>query len=446
MKRLFLFSLFLLIINSCAWNDPTDDDVKTTLSSLTSSSQLSFVYFTSAEVSLYSGVIMQHVSGNSGTMLEISKYNLLPTYFDNPWNYCYLGVLSNLKSIIEIADENNYGKYSGIAKILMANTLGVATDLWGDIPFKENFISGSNSFEPNYDPQEELYEQIFILLDQGIDDLTIHGNDFYPTIDDLFFGGDPDRWIRYANFLKLRYNLHLNKRQGNINLLDIIDQPMFDLPGDKLKLRFSDLRTKNPIYSFLNSDVNQIKASSTFLEILNQMNDPRVSFYYKKNSEGNFVGIIPGDVNELASSLSDSIKSEGSRVILGSFTEQMFIQAEVYFMNNDPESSLQALEEAIRSSFIDYSISNDEWIENYLDGLELSLENIIEAKYIALFLQSEVWNDWRRTGFPQLIPPPTNSNGGVIPRRFSYPQSEFDFNPNNVPQGISITEGVWWDI
>jgi hypothetical protein len=49
-------------------------------------------------------------------------------------------------------------------------------------------------------------------------------------------------------------------------------------------------------------------------------------------------------------------------------------------------------------------------------------------KYLALFTQSEPFIDWRRTGYPALVP----DNGSSIPGRFLYPQSELDFNGPNV--------------
>lgn len=445
MKRYLVIVFLFLLVNSCGWEDPSNVDVRTTLSSLTSSSQLSFAYFVSGETSLYTGMVMQQVVGNNGKMLDITTYNFTPTYFDNIWSICYLGVFSNLKSTIELAEKNGYGKYSGISKILMANTLATATDLWGDIPFIGNFIQDENSFQPEFDSQEELYTQIFSLLDQGIDDLTVHGDDFYPTTDDLFFGGDPDKWIRYANFLKLRYYLHLSKLQGYTNLIDNMDQPMFNSSGDALRIDFSYLNASNPVYSAIGSDFNQVKASQFFLENLVSNADPRVSFYFKKNLEGNYSAVIPGETDNLASNLSDSISGSDARITLGSYTEQMFILAEVYLMDNKPDLSLNALEEAVRSSFTDCGITNEEWMSNYISSIDISLETIINAKYSALFLQTEAWFDWRRTGYPEISSPSENSTGGIIPRRFSYPQNEIDYNPN-IPLNITITDRVWWDV
>ncbi|HSV75935.1 MAG TPA: SusD/RagB family nutrient-binding outer membrane lipoprotein, partial [Bacteroidales bacterium] len=62
---------------------------------------------------------------------------------------------------------------------------------------------------------------------------------------------------------------------------------------------------------------------------------------------------------------------------------------------------------------------------------------------VALFLQPEVWSDFRRTGFPQLTP--FNPAENTIPRRMLYPQNELNNNPDKVPQNITIFSRVWWD-
>lgn len=76
----------------------------------------------------------------------------------------------------------------------------------------------------------------------------------------------------------------------------------------------------------------------------------------------------------------------------------------------------------------------------------------------------EAWSEWRRTGYPRLIPANTNiSNFGVVTtsdghkdgvRCIPYPQSELTQNAENVVKpltltGVEITAAnvnVWWDV
>jgi hypothetical protein len=66
--------------------------------------------------------------------------------------------------------------------------------------------------------------------------------------------------------------------------------------------------------------------------------------------------------------------------------------------------------------------------------LPASLQNIIEEKYVALFLNPEVWSDWKRTCLPSLAPPPGTVG---IPGRLGYGQNEINTNNPNVPNTSS---------
>lgn len=66
----------------------------------------------------------------------------------------------------------------------------------------------------------------------------------------------------------------------------------------------------------------------------------------------------------------------------------------------------------------------------------------------------EAWSNWRRTGFPVLIPInyPGNVTGGTIPRRFTYSLAESSSNEKNLNEararitgGDFLTSRVWWD-
>jgi hypothetical protein len=82
--------------------------------------------------------------------------------------------------------------------------------------------------------------------------------------------------------------------------------------------------------------------------------------------------------------------------------------------------------------------------EEALHGLDLQeipvlvgnalLEAILREKYIALFLNYEVWNDYKRTCFPEV----QTSDGDAIPGRLLYGATERATNPrtDDNPRGI----------
>ena len=84
---------------------------------------------------------------------------------------------------------------------------------------------------------------------------------------------------------------------------------------------------------------------------------------------------------------------------------------------------------------------------NAPNALPATLQNIIEEKYVTLFLNPEVWNDYKRTCLPSLAPAPasvtaTTPGTAPIPGRLPYGQTEINANPN-VPTtssaGVTIT-------
>src|SRR6185436_4859695 len=68
-----------------------------------------------------------------------------------------------------------------------------------------------------------------------------------------------------------------------------------------------------------------------------------------------------------------------------------------------------------------------------------ALQRIMEEKSIADLLSVENFNDWRRTGFPQLTLA-SNPQAGItsIPRRYPYSQQEISTNPQPENADIKI--------
>ena len=85
---------------------------------------------------------------------------------------------------------------------------------------------------------------------------------------------------------------------------------------------------------------------------------------------------------------------------------------------------------------------------------EDQLRMIATQKYLSLFMQTaEAYSEYRRLGYPThyLYAAASGSTNGQIPRRFTYPTSEYDRNNENLQEAISRLGGdglmnkVWWD-
>ena len=59
-----------------------------------------------------------------------------------------------------------------------------------------------------------------------------------------------------------------------------------------------------------------------------------------------------------------------------------------------------------------------------------SINDIMEEKYVALFQNIEVWNDYKRSCYPAITPVATSTFGNKVPGRLYYGTTEQSANPN----------------
>jgi hypothetical protein len=82
------------------------------------------------------------------------------------------------------------------------------------------------------------------------------------------------------------------------------------------------------------------------------------------------------------------------------------------------------------------------------------MEQIYNQFWVGLFPDAqEVYNNYRRTGYPALVPNnyPGNATGGKIFRRLLYPTSEQTLNRSSYNEAVlrqgadDLMTRVWWD-
>ncbi|WP_276370264.1 SusD/RagB family nutrient-binding outer membrane lipoprotein [Chryseolinea sp. H1M3-3] len=121
-----------------------------------------------------------------------------------PWLVLYTRTLADIEIIIQKANEVEAFPYLGIAQIMKAYAYSLMVDTWGDVPFSEAHKAGN--LTPAYDRGEDIYPQLFTLLNEGIANMEKE-SDFQVGNEDLIYGGDTDLWIKFANSVKLKmYN------------------------------------------------------------------------------------------------------------------------------------------------------------------------------------------------------------------------------------------------
>lgn len=355
----------------------------------------------------------------------------------------------------------------------------ILTDLWDEIPYSEAFDPANTT--PGYDDQEFIYGEIISLLGSALDDFA-EQSPAPPGNDDLLYGGDMDKWERLAHTLIARYELRLTNAPGHTAqdqanaALAALQNGFMGNDDDADFQYFDNAGEENPWYQFAIDGKwdTRDQLSAHHINLLQDLNDPRLPVQARPvgavDNSGPVAGFDPdtpeytGNVNGEEGGGAGNFSSIGAfysapdaPLTWISYAEAKFIEAEAIYITQGAAAAQTVYEDAIRASMDKLGIDQGD-ADAYIASLPLltaaavPLEEIITQKYIANFLSLENFNDWRRTGYPELEPaadPVTPS--GQIPVRYPYPNSELQNNADNVsetgvPVGFeSLVINVWWD-
>lgn len=415
--------------------------------------------------------------------IDEDRYELRPNTLDAHWTGFYAGPLKDLKEVIRQGTEQNKPNYVGIGNIMSAWTFQIMTDVWGDIPYSEA-LSGATqdgaNVTPKYDPQQAIYTDLLARLTSAGAQLTPGGGDFGSA--DVIYGGNPAAWQKFANSLRLRIAMRMvntDPAAARQAFEAALAAPggVFTSNNDNATLRYGTTNADaNPLY------INQITrddhaVSATMIDTLKSLDDPRLHIYadVAPKYEAAVAAGAPvtdsmynGMPNGAPSSYTVDMPSR-SRIgsyflapnapaVLMSYAEVLFLRAEAAARGWNVGGTAEELyEAAITASMEQYGISEDE-IDAYLAQPEVAfnaadaLRLIGVQKWIALYANGpEAYAEWRRTGYPVLVPAAGGVNEGKIPVRVPYPPIEQSLNKANLEEavarqgGLELNDPVWWD-
>lgn len=485
--RRFIGVITLIVITSCELQELNIDPNRVNdapISVILPSAQANLVWGMNDFAAQSTSSFVQYLTGTLNVQINVTNYGPFPANFDVTWsNHFYAGAMKDLRTIIAKSTDEGALHYRGVAKIMMAMAIGQLVDLWGDVPYSQA-LDLATFPHPEYEAGATLYQEMFSLLNQGIEDLNSTSS-YSPTRNDLMLTPPANseaswrtnslpRWIKTANALKARYHNHLSKLdpEGSADAaLAAIAAGTFLSNAEEMKVAFGTGTNDSagPWFSFLlgTFGLNNINVCATFVNLLRDrvapgVNDPRLPFYVSPNASNQFVGTPLGatSIGSTSSRLGPFINTNAAPTNIITYAEIKFIEAEARFRKNQFAEAAEALNDAIKANILRvtgapspayeaiYASENETTIQ--VNGLQ----KIFTEKYIAMFLQTEAWVDWRRSiptgaagtvsGIPALTPPPNNETSGVFPRRFLYPQNELVANSANVPSK-TLTDKVFWD-
>ena len=395
------------------------------------------------------------------------------TSLNGAWTEIYLASLNNLDVMEQKAIEANASHYLGIVKVMQAYNLSMATNAWENIPWSNAFQEGE--FSPSYDEQEQIYAEIQTLLDDGIAELQKSPSEFNePGSDDVIYGGDISKWIKTAYALKARNAIHMTSKGAVSAANDALSAlpNAYSSNADDFQVAYNTDKNLNPWHTsaYLAAQTGN-PAPDHADQLIDMMNgetypeeDPRLPIIASNGGAAEYYGSESGNhgVNEDAPDNSSntffSDETFHSRadapIIMMTYAEMKFIEAEARFLvdNNGNATATGATQQAyeaymdgIQANMDKLGVSTSER-DDYMSepsvdvgAANLTMELIMKEKFKALFLNPEVYNDYRRYDWDSAIftdlELPANHNpelNGEWIQRAVYPSSELSRNSEEV--------------
>ena len=448
----------------------------------------------------YAGYFGQAQDWDSGSN---STCYAFPTakWKDEPYKQAYNNVMSSWNILRQKVDSASV--VFALGEVVKVQAMHRVTDIYGPLPYT---AFGKMSSGLPYDSQETVYRTFIKELDHALKTLKAAyeaDSGAKPIADfDVVFDSDLEKWIRFANSLKLRLAMRarfaapgdaqtwaeeaVNFQFGAYNIGVMTDNTHSAQLLTRTGIGFS---YKHPL-EYLWGEYNECRMGATMESYLSGYGDPRLESYFSPaEKDGAYHGIPngiisnPKDYQSLASCPKAGFTSPLTWMCAA---EVCFLRAEGALLGWNMGGTAENLyNEGIRTSFSQWGAPNaDKYLSDSkstpmkypglgqvgsiespssvtvkwaADGREL--ERIMVQKWIALYPNGqEAWSEIRRTGYPKVFPSQTNRSGGVLPsgatiRRVPLPQQEYDGNAEQVAKAVNeflggndnCAQKLWWD-
>ncbi|MEX0884109.1 MAG: SusD/RagB family nutrient-binding outer membrane lipoprotein, partial [Cyclobacteriaceae bacterium] len=350
-------------------------------------------------------------------------------------------------------------------EIMEVYSWSVLVNTFGDVPYTEA-LNPDNSL-PAYDDAETIYSDILTRLDAALSRIDIAFNGFEEA--DIIYEGEMENWVKFGNSLKLKLGMVIADIKPGIaqGLVEAAAPNVFTSNMDNGAFPYLNAPpNNNPVSEEINSLFTSRQdyiVANTLVDVMNELNDPRRSFYFTRVS-GEFVGGKYGFSNSYTdfSKVNPTITDPTFEALLLDYSEVEFLLAEAVERGFIVEGSAEEHYNKGIAASIDYWGGNSEEATAYLGQPDVNYssaqgdwrQKVGTQKWIAFYNRGyDAWLAWRRLDAPDLQPPDVEGVSNlVIPKRVIYPINEQTLNGTNrtaAGQAIGGDEGathLWWDI
>jgi hypothetical protein len=442
---------------------------------------------------------------------NFGTFNPAPGWVEYPFNRLFSGFYANYLKIKEITE--NKGYIYAWANIVRVAVMLRTADTYGPIPYSK---MGGGQLAVEYDDVQSVYHSMIGDLNASIATLTAFLSEnrgkANPMAEfDPVYNGDFAKWVKFANSVKLRMAVRIalvDNAYAVAAMNEAIAGGVIDSNADNAFLPTSD----NP-YRKASADWQDLAVNATLSAYMNGWSDPRLPAYMTAASDGAYRGVRMGINNINKGTYGGGLYSKPA--FKASDPMLVFCAAETYFLKAEAtlrgwisgSGTAQSLyEDGIKMSMEQRGVQLGSYLavtanpQSYTDPTSRAsfnvassgnggnvtvawtsattdarkLEAIITQKWLANYpLGFESWCDFRRTGYPRIMPAvnnlsssgsggsvsnpttinPANSSGGVrMARRLPYPVSEYNGNPVNVQNAVAnllggpdeLSTNLWW--
>lgn len=406
--------------------------------------------------------------------------------FDSP----YTGELEDLRKVIQKGTADKDPGTWAPAQILRTWDFAHLTNTFGDIPYSSALAgdSAGSTLSPKYDAQKDIYADFFKVLDDATAALSSASNSLAKA--DPIYSGDPKKWQKFANSLRLRLAMQLANVDPATTSAQVAkalsgpsgvftsnaDMALFSWPGDGVY--------NNPWSgNFQTRDDHRM--SQTLMNIMLASNDPRIPVFAQPTvaDPTKYAG-MPNGLTQATAQPYFNISSRPGKIFwpsantagvtggtgittpsyLMTYAEVAFLEAEAAARGIGGLTSGQAqafYNAGITASLNQWGITDAAKISAFLADANIAYKGgvagqtqIATQEWVALYTDgTQAWTLWRRTCAPATLKPGPAAIINTVPRRFQYSDTEKSVNADALAAALSqmgasaddFTTRMYWD-
>ncbi|MBS0000059.1 MAG: SusD/RagB family nutrient-binding outer membrane lipoprotein [Cyclobacteriaceae bacterium] len=432
---------------------------------------------------------------NTQNAFSSDRYVLVGGWLNGAWNAFYSNIPNNLGEILVATDpavNPGFETLHALAQIWRVIVYERIANYWGPIPYSQ-----VNNAEPNvpYDSERDIYLSFFKTLDDALAILNANqgGNAF--GANDQIYGGDIDKWIIFANTLRLRIAMRISNVEQTIAQTEAEKAVTAGVMTSNDDDAIFQTTANSPHNMPRMVPWNEFRMSAAMESVLKGYEDPRMEeFFSPAVTDGEYRGLRNGyEIVDLAKPelFYDNLSRLGPRWIpvdvQSTLPWEIMLSPEAYFLRAEGAlrgwamggSAEELYNLGIEKSMIYWGITDPSAIAAYQQSTNVpiathdapvplstipvkydpavALEQIMTQKWLGLYPDGwEAWAEVRRTDLPRMYPRMASENPDVAPdemmRRVQFVSGEYETNSEAVQDALQKLGGpdkgstrLWWN-